>query len=105
LQVLNSDWMSSGFKKVSPLVAYAPWPGGSCAGAGYLEDCATFKIQTATACTVTVDIEFSDSNNDTTGDARKTVKVSAAKRSTNVVAISNNSYGASYYEITGAKCK
>lgn len=98
--VVNSDWESDGYDRVSPLVAYATRNGAGCGG---YYSCATFWIETATPCDVTVVVEFTDEDGgfvDLVAESVTTTKANSRKS----VVVPGGLGGDGFYEIMEASC-
>lgn len=97
--VVNSDWESEGYDKVSTFVAYADREGVSCSG---YTPCARFWIETAVPCQVDLVVEFSDEDNIAIDYGFEDVQVSSPNSRKSVQV--NYGGGASFYEVVEASC-
>ena len=98
--VVNSDWESDGYDRVSALVAYSARDGAGCGG---YYSCATFWIETATPCEVTVVVEFTDEAGNFVDLVAESATVSKAN-SRKVIVVPGGLGGDGFYEILEASC-
>tara|TARA_B110000503_G_C7114690_1_gene399786 strand:+ start:173 stop:1108 length:936 start_codon:yes stop_codon:yes gene_type:complete len=98
--VVNSDWESDGYDRVSALVAYSARNGAGCGG---YYSCATFWIEAATPCEVTVVVEFTDEDGKLVDLAAESVTISKANSRKSIV-VPGGLGGDGFYEIMEASC-
>lgn len=98
--VVNSSWESDGYDRISALVAYSPENGAGCGG---YNSCATFWIEAATPCEVTVVVEFTDEDGRFEDLVAESVTITKANSRKSVV-VPGGLPGAGFYEIMEASC-
>ena len=98
--VVNSSWESDGYDRISALVAYSARNGAGCGG---YYSCATFWIEAATPCEVTVVVEFTDEDGRFVDLVAESVTVTKANSRKSVV-VPGGLGGDGFYEIMEASC-
>lgn len=96
---VNATWESDGYDKVSALVAYSSRDGASCGG---YNSCATFWLEAAAPCEVTLLVEFTDDDGKLEDLVAESVTITKANSRKAVVVPGGP--GGGFYEILEASC-
>lgn len=101
--LIESDWTSPGYEKISPLVAYDTF-GSNYSCSSYYGSCAKFYLEVAAPCTVDLIVEFTDSYGSVDDVQYQAVKMTNAN-SRKAVEVATSAPGGGFYDITEAICR